>query len=201
MLRITSLFSLGNHCGSLWVIHYCPLTVVQVSWFGLSNEVNTPLMWKLDTTMWWRQTGSFRVNCESAGPFDVRNARQCGEQQPFGEVRWNACMCMYYICTEVCCVCVCLGVCVRERETKTKRRKERNLCSSVTEREWNWMCVCTHETHFTHFSSYILHPADKVSEKVAVLWQIKSALCKASINLAFPLKWNVFVLGGNCPEQ
>lgn len=47
-------------------------------------------------------------------------------------------------------------------------------------------CVCTHETHFTQLSTYILHPADEVSEKVAVLWQIKSTSCKAGINLAFP---------------
>lgn len=47
-------------------------------------------------------------------------------------------------------------------------------------------CVFTSETHFTAPS--ILHPGDEVSRKVAVLWQIKSGLCTASINLAFPLE-------------
>lgn len=174
---------------SLWLIHYCPPTVFQVSWFDLSNEVNTPLMWKLDTTMWWRQTSSSRVNRETRGPFDVRNARQRGKQKPFGEVGWNACMCMY---------CIRTVVCVLGNKRETKREG-----SCVTEREWVKLNVCvrTHETHFTQLSTYILHPADEVSEKVADLWQIKSGSCKASINLAFPLEWNVFVLRGNCPEQ
>lgn len=50
------------------------------------------------------------------------------------------------------------------------------------------MCVRTHKTHFTPVSTYIFHSADEVSEKVAVLWEIKSGSCKASINLLFPLE-------------
>lgn len=75
-------------------------------------------------------------------------------------------------------------VCVPERQ----RERKRGICIPLwlREGERNWMCVCTHETHFTQLSTCILHPADEVSEKVAVRWQIKSASCKASINLAFP---------------
>lgn len=141
---------------SLWlslVIHYCPLTIVQVSWFGLSNEVNTLLMWKLDTTMWWRQTGSSRVNCETRGPFDVRNARQRGKQLPFGEVGWNAYMCMYCICTEVCCVCVC------ERERARQRQRKGGfvlLCD--WEREWVKLDVCVHAWN-SFYSALNLHPS------------------------------------------
>lgn len=181
---------------SLWLslaIHHCPLTVVQVSWFDLSNKINTPLMWKLDTTMWWRQTGSSRVNCETRGSFDVRNARQHGKQKVFGEEGWNACMHIY-------CICLCVCLCVRER-ARQRERKKKGISVSVWMREELDLCMCTHETHFTQHSTYIFHPADEVSEKVAVLWQIKSSSCKASINLAFPLEWNVFVLGGNCPQQ
>lgn len=50
------------------------------------------------------------------------------------------------------------------------------------------MCVRMHETHFTQCSASILHPVDEVTEKVALLWQIKSTPRKASINLAFPLE-------------
>lgn len=137
MTHLTSLFSSRE---SLWLIHYCPLTVFQVSWFDLSNEVNTPLMWKLDTTMWWRQTGSSRVNCESRGPFDVRNARQRRKQKPFGELGWNTCICMYNTVHTYVCLCVCMRewVCVRESETK----KEENLCSCVTWRVNKIGCVC-----------------------------------------------------------
>ena len=130
------------------LIHHCPLVVVQVSWFGLSNDVNTPLMWKLDTTMWWRQTGSSRVNRETRGPFDVRNARHRGKQEPFGEVGWNAHTCMYCICTEVWCVCVC----ERERE----QDKEGNLHSSARVSEIG--CVCVHAWN-SFYPALNLHPS------------------------------------------
>lgn len=158
-------------------------------------------MWKFDTTMWWRQTGSSRVNRETRGPFHVRNARQHGKQKPLGEVRWNACMCRYctvYVQRYVLCLCVCM----RERERARARQRQRQRKKRpVFPRDWMELDVCVHETHFTQRSTCIPHSADEVSGKVAVLWQIKSGSCKASINLAFPLEWNVFVLGGNCPEQ
>lgn len=143
MTRLTSLFSSRE---SLWLIHYCPLTVFQVSWFDLSNEVNTPLMWKLDTTMWWRQTGSSRVNCESRGPFDVRNARQCRKQKRFGEVGWNTCICMYYtvhICVGVCmCVCMCEWVCVCERERDKEGEELVFLCDLERVNKIGCVCAC-----------------------------------------------------------
>ena len=68
------------------------------------------------------------------------------------------------------CVCVC--------EAETKREKE-GKSAAGNESERNWMCVHPHEAHFTQLSTYILHLTDEVSEKVAVLWQIKSASCKS----------------------
>lgn len=140
---LTSLFSSGESLWRSWVIHYCPLAVVQVSWLCLSNEVNTPLMWKLDTTMWWRQTGSSRVNCETRGPFDVSNARQQGRQRASGEVDWNARTCTYSVCAEVCTSPLCASVGRKERQRGGKKRiREESVFPCNRERVSEIGCVC-----------------------------------------------------------
>lgn len=133
--HLTTLFSPPWSSWAPLVIHYCPLTTVQVSWLGLSNEVNTPLMWKLDTTMWWRQTGSSRVNRETRGPFDVGDARLFGTQKASGRGRMKY---LYVLYMNGCTLSPCVSVRGRQR----KRQKGKSVFTCEWERYWNWMCVC-----------------------------------------------------------